>query len=487
MRKYLSIYFNSDYSLLQRTFRALAVISAIGHLLFHVVDKYIFGLSDDLFMRLVASVLSLGWLLYRPSKPLTLVKKLYFEFSLSFTLPILFTCFLLLNDFHPYWLASQMFAALLFGSIIKPARALFLWLGSFYVAIKLYPFLLSDNLSDIVINEAFKIHFGALFLLFIVGIFQTIYLRIHQEKDELNELVHQKNKVLRQQKHEIENQQNSILDKNHELRAINEELKSINEDLYDKSKIIQEQHEALEEALRMQKDMQAQLIQSEKMASLGILTSGLSHELNNPLNFIRGGKMSIEMKMKEENPEFLDSYGDYLNMIEEGVSRSTAVINGLNMFNDQSADSDENCDVHEILDNCLLVLNNEIQYNISVQKNYLASSSVIKCNRGEIHQVYINLLLNAIHATSKNGIIQILTRFSNNYLYVLLKDNGHGIADEHIENVTTPFFTTKEPGQGVGLGLSIVYSIIQKHQGNIRIKSKENKGCNVMTCFKLSR
>ncbi|MCU4176827.1 sensor histidine kinase [Carboxylicivirga sp. N1Y90] len=486
MRKYLSIYFNSDYGLLQRSFRALAVISAVGHLLFHVVDKYIFGLNDDLYMRLVASVLSLGWLLYRPSKPLTLVKKLYFEFSLSITLPILFTCFLLLNDFHPYWLASQMFAALLFGSIIKPARALFLWFVSFFIALWIYPYLFSCSLSRGVIDEAFQIHFGAFFLLFIVGVFQTIYLRIHQEKDELNGLVHQKNKVLSRQKHEIENQQKNIVDKNHELIAINEELKSTNEDLYNKNEIIEEQHEALEKALKIQKEMQAHLIQSEKMASLGILTSGISHELNNPLNFIRGGKMSIEMKMKEENPDFLDSYGDYLNMIEEGVSRSTAVINGLNMFNDQSTDSDESCDVHEILDNCLLVLNNEIQYTISVQKNYLASTSVIKCNRGEIHQVYINLLLNAIHATSKNGIIQILTRFSNNCLYVLVKDNGHGIADEHIENVTTPFFTTKEPGQGVGLGLSIVYSILQKHQGNIRLKSKENKGCSVMTCFKIS-
>jgi len=267
-----------------------------------------------------------------------------------------------------------------------------------------------------------------------------------------------------------------------ELDATVLELQERNNELSDKGAIIHEQNTELKEALNSVKHTQTQLLQSEKMASLGVLTAGVAHEINNPLNYIQGGYSGLTKYFRDQGIEDPDII-ELLQNIRLGIDRSVSIVSGLNQFSRNNETYDEDCYIHKILDNCLLMLNSQLKRRVQVVKEYAPCEIIVPGNVGKIHQVFINLLTNASHAIDEEGEIKVITSCHKDSVMVQVVDNGVGISEENLSKITDPFFTTKDPGQGTGLGLSISYSIIQEHKGTLQFESKLSEGTKVNVRF----
>jgi len=280
-----------------------------------------------------------------------------------------------------------------------------------------------------------------------------------------------------------ENLEILVRERTEELETANEELKSVNEELNDKNKIINNQNTELKTTLQNLQDAQTQLVQSEKMASLGILTAGIAHEINNPLNFIMGGCTGLEEHFNDFDQNQNKNVAFFIDCIKNGVGRAAEIVSSLNQFSRDKGTYDEIAAIHSIIDNCLVILNNNIKSRIEVEKYYCEESISIIGNVGKLHQVFINILNNSLHAIGNKGIIKISTKKTTENVLIEIFDSGHGISKENLTKITDPFFTTKEPGEGTGLGLSISYNIIREHKGTISFDSEPNKGTTVLITF----
>jgi PAS domain S-box-containing protein len=233
-------------------------------------------------------------------------------------------------------------------------------------------------------------------------------------------------------------------------------------------------------ALKELKDAQATLVQSEKMASLGVLTAGIAHELNNPLNYIVGGISAIRSHLDDDEVIKREEIKEYLSWINTGAERATDIVRSLNLFSRKSDNKKEICDLHLIINDCLLMLKNRFKENIDVVKEFSDTSAEVLANYGKLHQVILNVLSNSIDAIKNEGQIHITTKSKKDKFIVEIIDNGFGIPKDEIDKVIDPFFTTKPPGVGTGLGLSIASSIIQDYDGKFKISSEINKGTSVL-------
>ena len=223
------------------------------------------------------------------------------------------------------------------------------------------------------------------------------------------------------------------------------------------------------------REAQDRLVQSEKMVSLGVLSAGIGHEMNNPLNFIKGGIDSLQKHLKQY-PDISDESVPYFNAVNEGVKRSTNIVKSLNHFSRQTTKMDEVCNIHDIANNCLVMLNSKIINRVEVKKSFMSSPPTILGNEGKLHQAIFNLLDNAAQSIIDKGEINIKTELEDDNLILTISDSGEGISEENISKIYDPFFTTKALGKGTGLGLSITYTIIEEHKGNINVSSKPNEG-----------
>lgn len=284
----------------------------------------------------------------------------------------------------------------------------------------------------------------------------------------------------------VEERTYQIKEMNEELETSNEELQAFNEELNEKNEIIQDQNHELKQTLQTLKETQSQLLQSEKMASLGILTAGVAHEINNPLNYIMGAYTGLNRHYEEKT--FSDNYeevGLLIAALKTGVDRSSAIVQGLNQFSRKSESHDEDCYLHSIIDNSLTMLHNKIKHHITIDKDFTDSDVIVKGNVGNLHQVFINVLGNAVQAIESDGIIKIKTSIYESTVMIVVTDTGGGIAPGNLNKVTDPFFTTKDPGEGTGMGLSISYNIIQEHNGALMIDSELGVGTSVKISFPL--
>lgn len=235
----------------------------------------------------------------------------------------------------------------------------------------------------------------------------------------------------------------------------------------------------LENTIVQLKETQSSLVQQEKMASLGILTAGVAHEINNPLNYILGGYTGLEIYFQEQNVDDED-IEILMDSIKIGVERAAEIVSGLNQFSRTKNTFDEKCDLHSILDNSILMIKHLLKNKIELVKKYDASNCSVLGNVGKLHQVFINVLTNACHALPNQGMITVDTTVKDNNLIIKIIDTGEGIDEEHMNKITDPFFTTKEPGKGSGLGLSITYKIIEEHNGKLEFESELDKGTSVI-------
>ncbi len=286
------------------------------------------------------------------------------------------------------------------------------------------------------------------------------------------------------------------------LHKVNEELEDMNTHLHQK---VQEQT--------------VQLIQSEKMASIGILAAGVAHEINNPIAFINVNLSAIkkystrihDLLLKYDNleqalrhertghiPPLLEDISRFkdaqkidfiLNDMEElaeesleGGQRIRDIVEDLQTFSRTDNAEFEYIDLHEILEATLSIIRNELKSKADILKDY-GTLPEVKCFPRKISQVFMNILMNAAQAIEHKGTIRIVTRHvregskvSDEKVEIRISDSGCGISETEMSKIFDPFFTTKPVGQGTGLGLSITYDIINAHGGTIKVESEEGAG-----------
>jgi two-component system, NtrC family, sensor kinase len=277
-------------------------------------------------------------------------------------------------------------------------------------------------------------------------------------------------------------------------RILSGQKEILKQKVKEKTEALQQQNVELQSTLNDLKTTQARLVQSEKMASVGMLTAGVAHELNNPLNFIKNGVMLIQDEIEptqgnsNDNGDASDSGEDsidtYLGIIEEGADRALQIVKSLNQFNRKTDTLEEDCDIHSILDNCLMVIKPAIKYHVEVEKNYFHTAPVVKGNGGRLHQAFLNILANAGQAIEKEGTVTVKTELYDKHVRISISDTGKGIPEEYLSRITDPFFTTKPPGEGTGLGMYITCSIINEHNGSIEINSREGEGTTIFIYLK---
>ena len=294
--------------------------------------------------------------------------------------------------------------------------------------------------------------------------------------------------------------------KNRELQLRHEEVQQANEEVIATNEALEEQKKELQFALENLKTTQSQLIDAEKMASVGVLTAGIAHELNNPINFVSGsvnplrrdiedlltllGKYDDLVTSKGLSDEFgevnvLKDKMDYifvakeitslLEGIEDGANRSSQIVKGLRSFSRLDEEKCQVYDIHEGIESSLILLNNKIKDRITIHRDY-GEFEDLECYPSKFNQVVMNILTNSIQAIEGKGDIHIQTVSSAAGVKIFIKDNGKGMTPEEKKHIFEPFYTTKDVGKGTGLGLSISFGIIEQHKGDIDVISEPGKG-----------
>ena len=234
--------------------------------------------------------------------------------------------------------------------------------------------------------------------------------------------------------------------------------------------------EELKKAYNELKDTQAMLVQSEKLRALGQLGAGVAHELNSPLAGILCLMRSIKKKKDPESQEYED-----LDAMEKGCEFMAKIIKYLSDFTKDTKDEMVRLDLHEVIESTLvLIMPQLLRHNIKVKKKFSENVNSVKGERRQFQQLVMNMMTNARDAIGEDGHITITTRAiiddENKYVEIIFDDTGCGIKKEVQDKIFDHFFTTKTDGKGVGLGLSIVKTIIEEHEGSIRVESEEGKG-----------
>lgn len=276
------------------------------------------------------------------------------------------------------------------------------------------------------------------------------------------------------------------------------------------AKVLNQQKEELKELLDELQSTQTQLVQSEKMASLGVLTAGIAHEINNAINYVYSGIHVLDSKFKEIKPlmtslktlgknsgtlegkvdkilkqreeveydsseEVIDTM---IKSIRVGAERTIDIVKGLRTFSRAQEESMSEMDLHDDIDVALLLLKNKIKHNVKIKKDLADKLPVMYGYSGQVGQAILNIVGNAIDAIASRDDPKILIRTTviGDKVKLSIKDNGVGIKREDLDKIFDPFYTTKKIGEGTGLGLSITYGIIEKHNGSIKVESKSGVG-----------
>ena len=250
-----------------------------------------------------------------------------------------------------------------------------------------------------------------------------------------------------------------------------EELRVANLKLIEWGKTLEKKVEERTEEIRK---MQAHLVEQEKLASLGKLAAGIAHEINNPLGGILIYSHLLLEDTKKKSPQY-----DNLKKIVKETSRCKDIVKGLLQFARPKDPEMIKTDINEILENSLSIMERQVLFqNINLERKYSTDLPKIVADSAQLQQVFMNIILNAAEAMDGNGTLTIKTCLQGDgeHISIEFTDTGHGIKEEDKMRLFEPFFTTKEVGKGTGLGLAISYSIIQKHEGTIKVTSQEEKG-----------
>ncbi|MBS1772399.1 MAG: hypothetical protein JST82_06040 [Bacteroidetes bacterium] len=317
--------------------------------------------------------------------------------------------------------------------------------------------------------------------------------------------------ILRKEKEESQAQTLAAVQEN--ARIVREQNVILEAKVAERTQELKESNDGLSKALVDLKEAEMQLVESEKMASLGQLTAGIAHEINNPINFVTSNvkplKRDVDMmiqlldqiegislsddsaadkkkqidELKEEYDfDYLKTEIDYLlNGINEGSSRTAEIVKGLRIFSRLDEDDLKRADLNEGLDSTLVIVNNQLDNRIEIVKNY-GEIPPVECYPGKLNQVFLNIITNGLHAIKskfkdeKGGKLTITTTSTDTHVIVGIADNGTGMDENTKKKLFEPFFTTKDVGEGTGLGLSIAYNTMVKHNGTINVNSTLGEG-----------
>jgi two-component system sensor histidine kinase PhcS len=239
---------------------------------------------------------------------------------------------------------------------------------------------------------------------------------------------------------------------------------------------------ALEASLQQLKENEMQLVQTEKLASLGRMSAGIIHEINNPLNFATTGLFTLRNKGQYLAPEQREDYAEILNDVEEGVKRVKTIVSDLRMFTHPETESRDQVAVAEVVASALRFLSNECKDKVQIDQQ-IAGHQTIWANKNKLIHLITNLLQNSLDALKTKSFrdekptIRIEGRIENGSSILSVRDNGAGIAPADVDKIFDPFFTTKDVGEGMGLGLSICYRIVKESGGRISVKTEPGKFC----------
>jgi two-component system NtrC family sensor kinase len=231
----------------------------------------------------------------------------------------------------------------------------------------------------------------------------------------------------------------------------------------------------LKERLEMEaklRNTQEQLLQSEKLAAMGRLTSQVAHELNNPLYGIMN---TLELLKTEVPPQ--SKRRRILEMALSETVRLTDLLRKMLSFSKPDEEQKQPVDINMILDEILLLVTKQLHENsIKISTSFEQDLAKVYASRNQLRQVFLNMISNARDAMPEGGTLTIKTKSNGNHIYVEVTDTGVGIREEHLDKIFDAFFTTKEGVKGVGLGLSVCYGFIKEHGGDIKVTSKRGEG-----------
>ncbi|CAB9495570.1 sensor histidine kinase [Alteromonas macleodii] len=324
-------------------------------------------------------------------------------------------------------------------------------------------------------------------------------------KDELSELAEAFNLLVERLKEEHEQRQRA----QDELKELNTLLE---EKVQDRTSLLNQKNYQLEETNKDLKEAQVQLLQAEKMASVGQLAAGVAHEINNPVGFVSSNistlseyvatyqmifsqiqavidekdenkraasLIELEKLLDKQDMAFInEDISDLLRDSREGLLRVAEIVKGLKLFSRVDSDQMQKHNINDCVRTTLAMVNNQLKYICTVE-THLGRVPDVDMNVGKISQVITNLLINAgqaVEATSQNGKIIITTCTVGEFVELRVEDSGCGIPPSHLDKLFNPFFTTKPEGQGTGLGLSISFGIAQEHGGSLSATSTEGDG-----------
>jgi signal transduction histidine kinase len=246
---------------------------------------------------------------------------------------------------------------------------------------------------------------------------------------------------------------------------------------------LSKQNQVLESTIEQLKDTETQLVQTEKLASLGRMSAGIIHEINNPLNFATTGLFTLRNKGKYLAPEQQEEYQEVLKDVEDGIKRVKNIVSDLRMFTHPETESRDQVEVAEVVAASLRFLSSEWKDKVNIEK-CLAEHQTIWANKNKLIHVLVNLLQNAldamkdkVYADGEKPCISLEGRVQKGRSLLIIRDNGTGIDSKNLDKIFDPFFTTKDVGEGMGLGLSICYRIVQDCDGRIAVRTEPGKFC----------
>jgi signal transduction histidine kinase len=243
-----------------------------------------------------------------------------------------------------------------------------------------------------------------------------------------------------------------------------------------------EKNQTLESTIEQLKETETLLVQTEKMVSLGRMSAGIIHEINNPLNYATTGLFTLRNKGKLLAPEQRAEYEDILKDVEEGIGRVKSIVTDLKTFTHPDTEQVDYVDAAEIITSALRFLSSEWKDKIDIRQK-LAPGLEIRGNKNKLLQVFVNLLQNSLDALKRKDFaaekpfISIESAVTGGKAVVTIHDNGEGIEAAALGKIFDPFFTTKEVGEGMGLGLTICYRIVEEYDGQITARSERGKFC----------
>ncbi len=286
------------------------------------------------------------------------------------------------------------------------------------------------------------------------------------------------------------------------------QLAMANDTLITRQEYLEEANKKLEKAMKDLQEAEGQLIQSEKMAAIGQVVAGVAHEINNNINFISGALPSMDRSIADikqltgkftaasTNPtpanlmavrafhkelgddDLFESLDLLMANIREGVNRTTNIISDLKTFSRVDEQGYQEIDLNKSIDSTLTFLNKQHLQHVEIRKNY-GALPLVSCLPGRINQVFLNIMNNALHAmTAQGGSLTITTFVKGSQAHIRFEDTGVGISKEKLPKIFDAFFTSKNIGEGSGIGLAISYKIIEQHKGRIEVTSEEGKGSN---------